>query len=67
MYAGGPGAAALMRQYNVGYVVVGPEEVQHQGTSCGNNGPGANLAAISAAHPLVYTSPRGDYKVFKVS
>lgn len=67
MYAGGPDAAGLIRHYNVAYVVVGPEEVQHQATSCGNNGPGANVAAISSTYPVVYTSPRGDYKVFKVS
>ncbi len=59
MYQGGPSTEALLGQYHVRYVVIGPEEMNSA------NGPGANLAYFQDHHHLAFQSR--DYEVFSVS
>jgi len=56
MYRGGPGTDALLRQYRVSYVVIGPAELDAR------NGPGANLSWWEKTHHVVFQSQ--DYQVF---
>ena len=58
MFHGGSDGEALLLQYHVGYVVIGPEEVSS------SNGPGADLAYFRAHHHVVFQSP--EYEVFSV-
>jgi hypothetical protein len=58
MFHGGSDGEALLLQYHVRYVVIGPEEVSS------SNGPGADLAYFQAHHHVVFQSP--EYEVFSV-
>lgn len=56
MFHGGGGSEALLRQYHVSYVVIGPEEMD------ATNGPGADRAYFRAHHRSVFQSR--EYEVF---
>jgi hypothetical protein len=58
MFQGGSGSEALLRQYHVSYVVIGPEEMD------ATNGPGADLAYFRAHHHTVFQSR--EYQIFSV-
>jgi hypothetical protein len=58
MLQGAPGAADLLCQYGVGYVVIGPGAMKDAG---------ANLSYYRTNYPLAYMSPIGEYQIFKVS
>jgi hypothetical protein len=58
MYHGGATAEALLVQYHVRYVVIGPEELS------ASYGPGADLVYFQSHHPTVFRS--ADYQVFGV-
>jgi hypothetical protein len=58
MFQGGPTTEALLRQYRVSYVVIGPGELDRTA------GPGASLSYFRATHRLVFESR--DYEVFSV-
>jgi hypothetical protein len=57
----GRGGDALLRQYRVSYVVIGPGETSPEPT-----GPGADVAYFESRYRVVYTSPTGEYRIFSV-
>jgi uncharacterized membrane protein len=59
MYRGGDRSAALLQQYGVRYVVIGPQE---QGPEIR-----ANVPYYQNQFPMVYQSPTGEYQVYKIS
>jgi hypothetical protein len=59
MYRGDDTSAALLKQYRVSYVVIGPQE---QGPEIR-----ANVPYYQNQFPMVYQSPTGEYQVYKIS
>ncbi len=58
MYKASPGVDALLIQYGVDYVVIGPQEEKEAS---------ANITYYEKAYPMAYRSPLREYEVFKVS